>query len=250
MTKSFLRWGVSGILGALAAVAVSTATPAEAQVVRVGSTADSRQSFGFTLGYFKVKGDDSRVEGDVIFNNHASLLFDTDEFDSVTFGAEYLFALTDYIELGAGISYSQGGADSIYRIADDNGFEIAQELKLRQIPMSGTVRFLPLGRRGAIQPYIGAGVSVINWRYSETGDFIDFEDLVFPGNFVADGTSVGYVILGGARFPVTDTWNIGGEFRWHRAEGDTGGIDEGFLGDKIDLGGTTFNFTVHFRFSF
>ena len=74
MTKSFLRWGVSGILGALAAVVVSTATPAEAQVVRVGSTADSRQSFGFTLGYFKVKGDDSRVDGDVIFNNHGSLV--------------------------------------------------------------------------------------------------------------------------------------------------------------------------------
>lgn len=248
MTKSVLRWGVRGVLCALAAAIVSTAAPAEAQIVRVGSTSESRQAFGFTLGYFKVKGDDSRVDGDVIFNNHGSLIFDTDDFNSWTYGAEYLFALTDYIELGAGISYYQGTTPSIYQITDDQGFEIAQELKLRQIPMSATVRFLPLGRKGSVQPYIGAGVTAINWRYSETGDFIDFEDLVFPGKFVADGTNFGPVILGGVRIPVTDIWNIGGEFRWHRAEGDTGGIDEGFLGDKIDLGGTTFNFTVHFRF--
>ena len=248
MTKTFLRRGVRGVLGALAVAMVSTAAPADAQVVRVGSTSDSRQALGFTLGYFKVKGDDSRVDGDVIFNNHGSLIFDTDDFNSATFGAEYLFALTDYIELGAGVSYSQGTAPSIYQITDDDGFEIAQELKLRQIPMSATARFLPLGRRGSVQPYIGAGITAINWRYSETGDFIDFEDLVFPGKFVAKGTAVGPVILGGVRIPVSDMWTIGGEFRWHRAEGDTGGLDEGFLGDKIDLGGTTYNFAVHFRF--
>ena len=248
MTKTFLRWGVRGLLGALAAAAVSTAVPAAAQIVQVSSTAESRQSFGFTLGYFRVKGDDSRVDGDVILNNHGSLIFDTDEFNSFTYGAEYLFALTDYIELGAGISYYQGSTPSIYQFTDDDGFEIAQELKLRQIPMSATARFLPLGRRGGVQPYIGAGITVINWRYTETGDFVDFEDLVFPGRFEASGTEVGPVILAGVRFPVSDMWTVGGEFRWHKADGDTGGIEEGFLGDKIDLGGTTFNFAVHFRF--
>jgi opacity protein-like surface antigen len=227
---------------------VSAAAPADAQIVRVGTTADSRQAFGFTLGYFTVKGDDGRVEDDVIFNNHSSLLFDTDDFNAATFGAEYLFALTDYIELGAGISYYQGSSPSIYQFTDDQGLEIEQDLKLRQIPMSGTARFLPLGRRGSFQPYIGAGVTVINWRYSETGDFVDFDDNVFPGRFVANGTSVGPVILGGVRIPVSEMWTVGGEFRWHRAEGDTGGLDEGFLGEKIDLGGRTFNVAVHFRF--
>ena len=248
MRKSLLKLSVHSLLGVLTAAVVFSAAPAEAQIVQVSSTAESRQSFGFTLGYFKVKGDDSRVDGDVIFNNHGSLIFDTDEFNGFTFGGEYLFALTDYIELGAGISYYEGSTPSIYQFTDDDGFEIAQELKLRQIPMSATARFLPLGRRGSVQPYIGAGITAINWRYSETGDFVDFEDLVFPGKFVASGTAVGPVILGGVRFPVSDMWTVGGEFRWHKAEGDTGGIDEGFLGDKIDLGGTTWNFTVHFRF--
>lgn len=248
MTKFFVRWGVRAVLGVLAAGCVSVATPAEAQIVRVGSTSESRQAFGFTLGYFKIKGDDGRVDDDVIFNNQGSLLFETDDFNAASFGAEYLFALTDYIELGAGVSFYQGTTPSIYRFTDDDGIEIEQELKFRQIPMSATARFLPLGRQGSIQPYIGAGITAINWRYSETGDFVDFEDLVFPGRFVAKGTAVGPVILGGVRIPVSDMWTIGGEFRWHRAEGDTGGLDEGFLGDKIDLGGTTWNFGVHFRF--
>jgi hypothetical protein len=41
---------------------------------------------------------------------------------------------------------------------------------------------------------------------------------------------------------------VGGEVRWHKATGDTGGIDEGFLNEKIDLGGWTTNFTFGFRF--
>jgi hypothetical protein len=41
---------------------------------------------------------------------------------------------------------------------------------------------------------------------------------------------------------------IGGEIRWQKGEGDTGGINEGFLGDEIDLSGLTTNFTIHFRF--
>ena len=59
---------------------------------------------------------------------------------------------------------------------------------------------------------------------------------------------MGPVILGGLRFPIGDALTIGGEVRWQKATGDTGGLDEGFLGNKIDLGGTTANFTIHFRF--
>ena len=59
---------------------------------------------------------------------------------------------------------------------------------------------------------------------------------------------MGPLILAGVRFPVGDAVTAGGEVRWQHALGDTGGIDEGFLGDKIDLGGVTANFTIHFRF--
>ncbi|CAN5696936.1 hypothetical protein BH24ACI5_BH24ACI5_04810 [soil metagenome] len=249
MTTSFLQWGVRSLLGMVAAAAVFTAAPAEAQIVRVGSSPDSRQAIGFNLGYFALKGDDARVADDVLFNNQDSLLFDMKDFNGATFGAEYLFALTDYLEAGAGISFYQRTVPSIYRrLQNDDGSEIEQDLKLRQTPIAATLRFLPLGRRTAFQPYVGAGIGWINWRYSETGQFVDFNDEVFRDSFTAKGTATGPVILGGIRFPMADVWTIGGEIRWHRADGDTGGIDAGFLGDKIDLGGLTYNFGIHFRF--
>ena len=248
MTTTLLTWGVRGLVGAVAAAAVFAATPVEAQITRVGTSTDSRQSIGFTLGYFALKGDADRDENDVLFANKGSLRSKTKDFNGFTFGGEWLFALTDYIELGAGISYYQRTVPSIYRITDDEGFEIEQELKLRQIPMAATARFLPLGRNNSVQPYIGAGIGAINWRYTESGDFIDFNDDIFRANFTAKGTAVGPVILGGVRMPVADVWLIGGEVRWHKAKGSTGGIDEGFLGEEIDLGGWTTNFVVHFRF--
>lgn len=249
MTTNFLQWGIRCLLGAIAATAVFAATPVEAQIMRVSSTSDSRQAIGFTLGYFTVKGDDGRPEGDVIFNAQDSLLFETNDFNGPSFGAEYLFALTDYLELGAGISHYQRTVPSIYRnLEAEDGSEIEQDLKLRQTPITATARFLPLGRRAGLQPYIGAGIAWINWRYSESGEFVDFNDEIFRDTFTADGTTTAPVILGGVRFPVADVWTIGGEVRWHRAEADTGGIDAGFLGDKIDLGGWTYNFAAHFRF--
>jgi opacity protein-like surface antigen len=236
-------------LAAVAMVGVLMPATAEAQIRRVGTSGDWRQAIGFNLGYFVVKGEDSRDEDDVLFRDLDSLLFDIKDFNGATFGAEWLVGLTDYIEVGAGINYYQRTVPSIYRdIQFEDGSELDQDLKLRQIPMMATVRFLPVGRHASVQPYIGAGIAAIRWRYTESGEFLDFNGEIFRANFKADGTEVGPMILGGVRFPVGDAFLAGGEFRWHSAEGDTGGIDEGFLGDKIDLGGWSTNFTFHFRF--
>ena len=249
MSRHFLR-GVQVVLGTLAIVAVVAPVPAHAQISRVGSSSDWKQAIGFNVGYFFLNGRDGEDhEDDVLFRDLDSLIFDIKEFNGPTVGAEWLLGLTDYIEIGAGINYYQRTVPSIYRdIEFEDGSELDQDLKLRQIPMSATVRFLPTGRHASVQPYIGAGIGAIRWRYTETGEFVDFNGDIFNASFEAKGTEVGPVILGGVRFPVADVWLIGGEFRWHKAEGDTGGIDEGFLGDKIDLGGWTTNFTVHFRF--
>ena len=245
MTTTFRR-----ALLAIGAVALLAPAAAQAQITRVTGS-DSRQAITIHLGGFFPTTLDSRVEGDTIFANMGSLLFDFDDFKGFSAGADWTFGVTDYIEAGADISVYRNSVPSIYRdVQNDNGFEIAQELKLRLVPITLSARFVPFGRNKPVQPYIGAGVSFINWRYSETGEFVDFDEggLVFPANFVADGTEVAPVIIGGVRFMATDVFTLGGEVRWHKASGDTGGIAEGFLGDKIDLGGWTTNFSFGFRF--
>jgi opacity protein-like surface antigen len=217
---------------------------ADAQVV---TRVEPRQSFGFNLGYFSLRGEDSRAEEDVLLANLTDLLFEIDDFNSVPVGAEYLFGFGDFLEAGAGIGYQQRTVSSIYRdFTDIDNTEIEQDLKLRVVPMSATLRFLPIGR-GGIEPYVGAGIGFFNWRYSEAGEFIDVDGLIFRDRFSDSGTAVGPVILGGVRFPVSDVFTVGGELRYQKAEGDID-ADSGLLGEKIDLGGWTTSFTMHIRF--
>ncbi len=212
-------------------------------------TASAQQTLQFSLGYFAVRGEDARVEGDALVENRSLYLFDFRDFDSASVGAEWVVPLGQYLEIGAGVGFTGRTVDTIY---DDfvrpDGSEIEQALKLRIVPITGTVRLLPLGRQGAFQPYLGGGLGIYSWRYSETGDFIDFSLAgrpIFRDSFVATGTAVGPVAVFGARFGVGRA-TVGGEVRYQKAEGD---LDErDFLGPKIDLGGFHYLATFGIRF--
>jgi hypothetical protein len=207
-----------------------------------------QQSLNFSFGLFTVRGEDARVEGDALVENRDIYLFDFDDFNSGSVGAEYLAGFGDFLEFGAGIGYTSRGVDTIYEdYVRPDGSEIEQTLKLRIVPITATARILPLGRSGVFQPYVGGGIGIYNWRYSESGDFIDFSlpsTPVFRETYTQTGTAVGPVAVFGARFPIGNA-TIGGEVRYQKAEGD---LDErDFLGPKIDLGGFHYSATVGFR---
>jgi opacity protein-like surface antigen len=214
------------------------------------------QAIVLNLGYFTVRGEDGRAAGDVLNADRCidttfacePLLFDVGDFNNATFGAEYLFGIGDYLEAGVGVNYYRRTVNSIYDLVTrPDGSEIEQDLRLRIVPITGTLRLIPTGRRAAIQPYIGAGIAALSWRYSETGEFVDpFDFTIFRASFSANGTEVAPVILGGVRGRVADTLLVGGEVRFQRAEGDLP-VDD-FLGDTIDLGGTSYLFTVGWMF--
>ncbi len=237
-------------LGVLAAAAIFAPEVAQAQITRVSST--PRQSIGVTLGGFFVTREDSRVAGDVLVADLSDvdpLLFEIEDFDGFVINGEWLVGLGDYLEAGVGVGYYQKTVPSIYAFLEHpGGAEIEQDLKLRMVPVTATVRFLPIGRRG-VTPYVGAGIGAINWRYSESGEFVDpSNDETFRATYVAKGWAAGPVILAGLRFPVADAFTIGGEARWQKAEGDTDREESGLLGDKVDLGGWSAAVTFHFRF--
>ena len=209
----------------------------------------AQQQFNFSVGYFTIRGEDARVDGDVLVANRELFLFDFDDFNTASFGAEYLAPLGEYFEAGGGIGFTSKGVDTIYEdYTRPDDTEIEQELKLRIVPITATVRVLPLGRRAAVQPYVGGGIGIFNWRYSETGDFIDFtlpNRPIFRETYAQSGTSIGPVAVFGLRVPF-GSGSVGGEVRYQKAEGD---LDErDFLGPKIDLGGFHYLFTVGFRF--
>ncbi len=224
---------------------------AGAQIRQVSSSSSGGNStLNFTIGYFALKGLDSRVDEDVLLNdlqNFHPLLFEVKDFNSATFGAEYLLGIGSNFEAGVGVGFSQRSVPSIYAdLTRPGDVEIEQELKLRQVPVTFTGRFLLLPRGSSVEPYIGAGIVAIRYRYSEVGDFIADDLSIFPARYVASGVAVGPTVLGGIRAPVNN-WTVGGEVRWQKAEGKNL-LQEGFLGDRLDLGGWHANFTFGVRF--
>ena len=214
--------------------------------------AAAQQSFNFYLGGFTPASEDTRSRSggrsdDVLVNNLDFLSFNIKDFNNVTVGGEWLVALGDRAEAGLGLGIYSKSVPSVYTdLVNEDLSEIEQDLKLRIVPFTATFRFLPLGRESGIQPYIGAGVGLYRWRYSESGEFVDFDSTIFRETYIGTGGAAGPVVLGGLRFPL-GSWDVGGEIRYQNAEG-TLPDDQGFSAEKIDLGGFNYLLTFNVRF--
>lgn len=233
-------------------LAVVFATPASAQIV---------QSLHLGGGGFLPRGYAARTTGDVLVENFNYLDFwkcragertscIRREFTSGQVFGEWLVGFGDHVEFGAGVGFYSGGAPATYldyTHPDDS--EIQQDLQLRIVPVTAVVRLLA-GRPGTAQPYFGVGISALNFRYTESGEFIDFTTFdTYRNRYVAKGTAAGPVVVAGVRAPIKgDIWGVTLEWRWQGGTGDTGGLQNGFLTDKIDLGGNHINFGFLVRF--
>lgn len=223
----------------IAALSFWLGTPAWAQ----------QSSLSLNLGYFAVRGEDTRISDDVIIENLGLFAFGLDQFNNASVGAEWLVGFGEYVEVGFGVGFYQQTVLSVYDdFVNVDGTEIEQDFKLHVAPVTGTARFFPFGQRSAIQPYAGAGVGFFNWRYSEVGEFVDFTTFdVFRDRFVAEGNDVGAVYLGGVRVLAGSRFAVGVEVRYQDVQGVVG-IDQGFLEERIDLGGLTTSFTFNVGF--
>ena len=240
-------------LGLLTA-ALGAAVPASAQVVH---------SIHLGAGLFLPRGLDSRTEGDVLRRNWLgeslgadptlsdAMAFDISDFRGPQVFGEWTVGFGDHVEFGAGVGFYQRSVPTVYLdLIDENGREIEQKLRLRVVPISGVVRFLPFGRAGDVQPYVGAGVALLNYRYSEQGRFVDPDTLdLFEQAYTATGNAPAGIALAGIRLPMGgDIYGLSLEWRYVFGAGDTGGLDAGFLGDKIDLSGSHLNAAITVRF--
>ena len=215
----------------------------------LGTPAWAQQSLNLNLGYFALRGEDTRIVDDVITENLGLFAFGLDQFNNASVGAEWLVGLGEFVEVGLGVGFYRQTVLSVYDdFVDVDGTEIEQDFKLRVTPVTATVRFYPFGQRSAIQPFAGAGVGLFNWRYSEVGEFVDFNTFdVFRDRFAAEGNDVGAVYLGGVRVLAGTRYAVGVEVRYQDVQGVVG-IDQGFLDERIDLGGLTTSVSFNVRF--
>jgi hypothetical protein len=248
-------------------------------LVAVPASAQVTHSIQFGGGMFFPRGFDSRPTGDVFVENLTGFVLEPNLTTALAFpevencfdrfnvrshpptclnalrsgqiSGEWLIGFGDRLEVGVGLGFTRKSIRSAYRdLYNINGNDIEQDIRLRVIPITGVVRFIPFGRPDDFQPYVGVGIGALNFRYSEIGDFVDTTDFsIFPERYIATGTAVGPLLLGGFRLPLGgDIYALTFEGRYQWGEGDTGGNDAGFVGDKIDLGGGQFNFGFLIRF--
>jgi hypothetical protein len=223
----------------------------------------AQQTLNITFGYFTLRGEDARGDEDVLNENGILLAFDLDDFNRGTVGAEWLVPLGEYIEGGAGIGWSRRTVPSVWdSLTEGLRSDVEQDLSLRIIPVSFTVRVLPLGNWRTVQPFLGAGLGIFAWRYREAGEFIDFSQLlrspIVRAQSAASGTDFAPLALGGLRL-VRGVISGGFEARYHRVDArldspsvirqfvDRAGIG-GFPELRIDLGGWTYQVAVGYRF--
>jgi hypothetical protein len=218
--------------------------------VMAPSRASAQQSVNLFLGSFVPRSLDARDSNDVLLQDTAFLDFNMRDFTGVAVGGDFLIALGDKFDAGVGLSFYQRSVESADHFSEfqGTGAPILATLKLRVVPFTATVRWLPLGHNDrGVEPYIGAGVGVFEWRYSENGDFVAADNAtIVHGNFVGSGAAVGPVIMGGVRIPVGGV-GVGGEIRYQSARGDLP-ADQTFAGSKIDLGGLSYLVTFNFKF--
>jgi hypothetical protein len=241
------------LCGFILGTGILTARPVQAQ-----------QSLDFYLGGFTPRGDQTfatdgssvisgRDTNDVLAANAnvGGFDFSLKDLKGVTGGFDWIVGLNEHFDASLGLGFHSKTAPSryVYYYNPDTGGDITQDFKLRVVPFTATIRFLPIGRHDAIIPYIGGGVGVNFWRYEEAGQFIEFSESdlpVFSNAYPVSGASAGPVALLGVTVPI-GAFGVGFEARYSRAVGSLPD-DQGFYGTKIDLGGMNYLFTMHLRF--
>jgi opacity protein-like surface antigen len=189
-----------------------------------------------------------RAESNLFDDDQELYTVGKDDWRGFSAGAEYSFNVAPKVELGFHVDGYERKVNTVYRdfINDRNGDEIRQTLRLTIVPLGTSVRFVPLGRRAPVSPYVTAGVDVFFYKYEEYGDFVDFDTQdIIADDFLSEGAAFGWHVAGGVRVPVGRDFAIVGEVRYQHARTN---MNDDFRGNRLDVGGTTATIGGRLRF--
>jgi hypothetical protein len=230
----------------------------EPQQQRSGTTGGF--AFGTPRGFFLVKGGlyVPRANSDIYTFNEDQLTLDGNSFISGLFGLDVGVSLNDRVDVVFGFEYSSASPVSEFRdFVDEFNAPITQQTRLRQAPLTASVRFNLVERGRAVGsyawvptsavPYLGAGGGIVWWRYEQFGDFIDFRDLtIFTDHFLTEGWDPELHVFGGVDVNISPRFAINIEARYGWAEGELAPAFVGF--EPIDLAGFRATGGASFRF--
>jgi opacity protein-like surface antigen len=186
------------------------------------------------------------------------LTLEESSFSTPTFGAELGINVTSRVDIVFGFDIGKSSTQSEYRaFVDNNLLPIEQTTEMKEFSVFGSVRYslLPKGRSvsrlawipSTVTPYVGGGAGLLNYKFFQTGDFVDFQtNRVFSDVFQSSGWAPSWHILGGADVQVYKHLFVSfeGKYQWSSAELEQKFVDFA----PIDLSGARFGAGIHLVF--
>lgn len=180
------------------------------------------------------------------------------DFNAPGVGVDGNIPLTPRLDVQVSFDFSRSSRLSEYRDwLDNNRLPIEQTTSLREMNLSGNIRYALLDRGRELSrlvwvprtvvPYVGAGAGVLHYKLEQMGDFVDFVDLsVFPSTFVSHGWAPSAQVFGGVDVRVLKRVyvTVDGRYLWAASELGRDWIDF----EPIDLAGFRLSGGVNFIF--
>ena len=240
----------SAVLVALLAIA----TPALAQSSGNGFL------FGRPSGSFSIRGGYSQANAgsDLFSFTTNELTLDKNSFNGLTLGADLGITLSSRLDLVLGAAYSGTSKRSEFRhFVDNNNLPIEQTTDFVRAPITASLKYYlaPHGRSlgsfawipTKFSPFLGAGAGVMYYRFSQAGDFVDFQtNGVFNKSFASSGWAPTTHALAGFDYSLTPRLSLTTEARYAWAQADLGRDYSGFK--PIDLSGLSTTVGIYVRF--
>jgi len=228
---------------ALSMIAALTVAPALAQEdYFVG---EKRTLIQIDLGW-----TDPDTSSDIYDFSQEQLTFDPDDMDGFQVNIHALRQLNNIVSVGGGVNFFGETVDSEDRLYEfEDGSPIRQETSLRTAWFGAVVVVTPFGAGETFGshawtphifvPYIQVGAGILNWEFTQEGEFTDAATLdVFFDSFEDDGVTAGLHGSIGFRLNLTKNVDINFKYSHQLAEDDIGGDFEGF--GELDLGSDSF----------
>ena len=210
-------------------------------------------SLAFNMGYGM-----PRAGSEVFDFVTDELTVEKSDFYSMVVGGSLGIRVTNRVEVGLDVSYSNADTPSEFREwVDMDDLPIEQRTRLKLVPVTVNVKayLFDRGRRisrfawvpGTWSPFVGVGAGKVYYDFKQVGDFVDFETYeIFWDSFRSDGDAGVFHVLAGAEYSLSPAFFITGEGRYSWAEAEMGRDFVGF--EPIDLSGfqATVGFAVRF----
>ena len=244
----------AAVLAAVVGSAFAVAQPACAQ--------DSGNGFLFRqpTGSWSLRGGFAmpNARSDIFSFTTSQLTVNRGDFSGLDLGADLSLSVTPRLDIVLDIAYSGVSKGSEFRhFVDNNERPIEQTTAFQRTPLTVNARYylVPRGRQighfawvpNHIVPYVGAGVGMMQYEFSQKGDFIDNSTMaVFPDEFRSGGWAPMAQALGGIEWSFGPNWALRTEARYLTASATPSSDFSGF--HRLDLSGVTSSVGFFVRF--